>query len=334
MRAAAALLLAVLLSAAPAVGQQSHLIVVSGLSGEPKYADAFYDWATTLIDAARERWGVPEANIVYLAEKTERDPGRISGRSTRENVERAVRDVAARAEADDQVFIVLIGHGSTRDGQSRFNLPGPDMRAADFADLLDAFPTQTIFFVNAASASGEFIPALSGENRAVITATKTRYERNETIFAAFFVEAYAGEGADVDKDQRVSALEAFNYARREVARAYEADGKLLTEHALLDDDGDGEGTSEPDPQSMSEGRLAMTLFLTGATASLLAAEAPSDPRLAALYGERRRLEQQVVELRRRKDEMDPGIYERQLEDLLVELALKTREIRALEEEEQ
>lgn len=317
MRTVPAIVLSLLLSAASATAQQSHLVIISGLSGEAKYATAFHDWATTLVDAAHNRWGVPESNIVYLAENAEAHPGVVDARSTRDNVEQTLQTLAIRAGASDQIFIILIGHGSTGEGVSKFNLPGPDMTAEDFAALVDAFPTQTICFVNAASASGEFIPALSGRNRAIITATKTRYERNETIFAGFFVQAYAGEGADVDKDQRVSALEAFDYASREVARAYESEGKLLTEHAVLDDE-----------------QVAMTLFLSGSAEATLAEATPSDPQLAALYQQKRVLEEQVAELRRRKDEMDPDVYDQQLEDVLVELALKTREIRALEEKQQ
>jgi len=317
MRTLLAIVSWVLLCAPDAAAQDSHLVIVSGLSGEAKYATAFHDWATTLIDAAQNRWGVPESNIAYLAENAETHPDLVDARSTRDNVEQTLQTLAIRAGASDQVFVVLIGHGTAGEGGSKFNLPGPDMTAEDFVALLDAFPTQTICFVNAASSSGEFIPALSGRNRAIITATKTRYERNETLFAGFFVQAYASDGADIDKDGRVSALEAFNYASREVARAYETEGKLLTEHAVLDDE-----------------QVAMTVFLSGSAVATSAEATPSDPQLAALYEEKRALEEQVAQLRLRKDEMDPDVYEQRLEDLLVELALKTREIRAFEEQQQ
>jgi hypothetical protein len=329
VRALGALGIVALLAPAPAVAQQSFLLVVSGLSGEPRYAEAFHDWAIKMLGAAETRWGLPSENVVYLAEKTERDPDRISARSTRENVEGAFRDIAQRAGSADQVFVLLIGHGTTRDGQALINLPGPDMSAADFAKLLDLLPTQKVVFVNAASASGDFISVLSGQNRTVITATRSGHEKNETIFAGFFVDAYADEGADVDKDKRVSVLEAFNFARREVARVYESDGLLLTEHALLDDDADGEGSGEPDPLAGGEGRLARTLFLTSGAAVGVAT--PSDPRLATLYEEKRALEDEIAALRQRKEELDATTYEQELERLLVELALKTREIRALEE---
>ncbi len=330
MRSLGALAVALLLAAPlPLRGQSTHLIVISGLSGEPRLAAAFHEWSATLIDAARQRWGLPEANVLYLAEKVERDPTRISARATRENVESTIKRIAAQAAADDVIFIVLIGHGTNRDGVSRFNLPGPDMSAEDFARALEAFSTQRLVFVNAASASGEFIKALSGDNRAIITATKSGYERNHTVFANYFVEAFAGAGADVDKDERVSALEAFDYARREVARAYDADGRLLTEHALLDDNGDGVGSDEPDAAS-GDGGLARRLFLAAAPAGALTEAIAGDPELAALYQEKSRLEERVAELRQMKEGMDPEVYERELEALLVELALKTRAIRERE----
>jgi hypothetical protein len=327
------LLLAFWLTAAPQAAAQVHLIVVSGLSGEARYAELFHEWATALCDAAVQRWGVPEANVVYLAEKVERDPQAISERSTWENVEGAVRTAADRAGPQDLVFFVVIGHGTAQDGEAKLSLPGPDPTAQDVARLLAEFPTQTLVFVNTASASGDFIGALSADGRAVVTATRSGRERNETVFGRFFVEAYAEDVADADKDGRVSVLEAFDYARRETARLYESENRLLTEHALLDDNGDGEGSEEPGLEA-ADGRLAGGLFLSGTADPRVVTGDVSDPRLAALYAERRALEDAIAEHRSRKDEMETEAYEAELERLLLELALKTREIRAIEEKGQ
>ncbi|HSG82785.1 MAG TPA: hypothetical protein VLC48_11065 [Gemmatimonadota bacterium] len=329
----AGLLLTFSLTVVPGAKAQVHLVVVSGLSGEAKYAESFHEWATGLCDAATRRWGVPESNIVYLAEKVERDPRRIAGRSTWENVQSAVRAVADRAGTQDLVFIVVIGHGTVQDDQAKLSLPGPDPTMQDVAGLLDAFPTQPLVFVNTASASGDFIGALSAEGRAVVTATRSGRERNETIFGRFFIEAYAADVADADKDGRVSVLEAFNYARGETARLYESENRLLTEHPLLDDNGDGEGSEEPGSEAL-DGRFAARLFLSGAVDPRVATGEIADPKLAALYAERRALEDAVAELRLRKDEMATEAYETELERLLLELALKTREIRELEEKGQ
>lgn len=222
---------------------------------------------------------------------------------------------------------MLIGHGSHDGAASRLNLPGPDLTAADYARLLGAIRAP-VAFVNAASASGDFIAALKGERRVVVTATKSSFERNETIFAEHFARAFAEGGADTDKDGRVSMLEAFDFARREVTRVYERDRRLLTEHAMLDDDGDGVGSATPGAQA-TDGRLART-FVLGGAAVASAAPASSDPRVNALRKEKEALERQVAELRGRKGSMETAAYERELERLLVLLAEKTRALRAAE----
>ena len=303
----------------------THVLIVTGVGGEKAYGDRFHEWALTLADALREKHGVSADNIVYLGENTTRAPNRIAGRSTKENVEKELTRLAQQARAADRVLIVLFGHGSSTGDESRFNLPGPDLTSADWAVQLDRLHTPTVAFVNAASASGDFVKALSGERRVVITATKSGFERNETRFGRFFVDAFSKDVADVDKDGRVSMLEAFDYTRREVARTYEEEGALLTEHAQLDDDGDGTGSAAPDGQA-GDGSVARGFHLNS-TAKLIAG---ADPRLRALYVEKQELESKIEALRRRKDAMPAAEYESQLETLLVQLAEKNQAIRELE----
>ncbi len=311
-----------------AVTAQGHLVIVSGLGGDKAHRDRFHDWATTMLDAARNRLGVPQSQILYLAERPERDPERIDAESTRSNVEAELVRLAGEAESDALVLILLIGHGSYQGDESRLSLPGPDMSAEDFARLLDLFKTQQVVFVNTASASGDFVAVLSGPGRTIVTATKSAFERNETMFCEYFVRAFAQDGADVDKDNMVSVLEAFNYARREVERVYESQSRLLTEHAMLDDNGDGAGSGEPDPYA-GDGALAQRLFLGLAPGALVAAAA-DDSVLVLLYRRRQDLQNRIAELRSRKEAMDPATYERELESLLVQLARTAQEIRERE----
>ena len=323
---------------APSLGAQpaTHLVVVAGAAGEPRYGEQFHAAASAIVGAARERFGVPAANVAYLGDDPARAPGVIAARSTRENVQRALAAAAARARAGDQLWVVLIGHGSGEGEQSRFNLPGPDLTAADYRRALGRLTSQRVVFVNAASASGDFVRVLGGRNRVVVTATKSATERNETTFARHFAAALAAPGADVDKDGRVTLLEAFAYARREVARAYEQDNRLLTEHAMLDDDGDGTGTADPSARR-GDGAVAATLALgrtaPGAVASpggraAATSRAPSSPAAARLAAERAALETRVAELRQRKETMDAAAYDRELERLLVDLARVSQALRA------
>lgn len=330
-RAVAAIGLAWLV-ASPAAAQTSHLLVIVGLAGDRENGDLFHRWAVTLVDAARDRYGLPAESIVYLGEDQSRDPKRINDRATREGVESAVDRLAARARPGDRVFVVLIGHGSAGAGESRFNLPGPDLTAKDFARLLAKLGAQLVTFVNTASASAGFVAALSGRDRAIMTATKTDGERNQTRFGEFFVEALASAEGDLDKDGRVSMFEAFTYARRRVEEWYKKEGQLLTEHAVLDDNGDGKG-SDAVGQLGTDGALARTLFMTAEAAGRGAAEETADPALRALYEERRAIEDRIAALKASKDRLEPAQYQQEMEQLLVELARKSRDIREREKKE-
>jgi hypothetical protein len=306
-------------------GAQSHVLIVSGIGGEQRNIDLFFELGRSLSETARTKHGVAPDNIVYLAEDPARNSALIAGRSDKETIEKELRRIASVARPGDHVVIVLIGHGSSQGADGKFNMPGPDLGAADFKLLLEPFAAQRLAFINLSSGSGDFIPVLSGPNRVIVTATKTGFERNEPHFPKYFVQAFSQDVADADKDGRVSVWEAFDYANKEVKRFYEDDGRLLTEHAMLDDDGDGKGTHEPNPRvGEGDGLAARTFYLAGRIAAGVAAR---DPRLAALLQEKADIEAAIETLRRAKATMDSTAYETQLEKLLVDLALKTKQIR-------
>lgn len=317
-----------------AAGQATRALVVVGLGGAAEYRATFHGWATSLRDALADL-GIPRDRIVYLGEDAEESAGATDGESTREGLQEALAEMASAAGADDRILVVLIGHGSTRGDEARFNLPGPDISAAELSGLLDgAFPTQTVAVVNTASASGPFVEALSGTDRVVLTATRSGREQNETRFGEYFVGALEGDVADLDKDARISLLEAFQYAAREVRRHYEEQNLLLTEHALLDDDGDGEGSLEPGSEG-ADGALARSFYVgttgtaTGVAAAVTAVpDSVTDPELRRLYEERADIQTRIEALRLQRDQMESEEYDAQLEDLLVQLALKNREIQA------
>jgi hypothetical protein len=279
---------------------------------------------------ASARLGGAREHLVYLVDEPAEGDKLVTGRATREEISKAIDAFAKQAGPDDVVLITLIGHGSFDGRAARFNLPGPDLAAADFEPLLKKLPSKQIVFVNASSSSGPFVDALSGPGRTIVTATRNGAEQYATLFGGSFIEALSSEAADADKNKRISVLEAFNFARAEVAKAYEQKGLLSTEHALLDDNGDKEGSQTPgvagkDGKVSADGKIAAIVsFGLGANAL------PMDPKVRALYEARLADERQVDQLRILKDSMPPAKYQAELERLLTAIALKTREIRTLE----
>ena len=285
--------------------QQTHMLIVTGLSGEPRFATRFESAARAIFDAARTQWKLADSSLVWLAEDPTRDPRRIAGRSVRDAVGNAFLALSQRVAPGDVLVVLLIGHGSGDGATSRVNLPGPDPTAADYATWVAGFARQTVVFVNASSASGDFVEQLRAPNRVIVTATRSATERNESLFSDHWSAGLATAEADADKDGRISVLEAFTYANVEVARAYETAGTLRTERAQLSD-------------STLAARVSFGPPAAGA----------ADPRVRALVAERVALEEQLAALRARKSSMSETEYEDELERILVLIAEKSAEIRA------
>jgi hypothetical protein len=230
--------------------------------------------------------------------------------------------VAREARREDALVVMLIGHGAFDGVDYKFNLPGPDITALELAKLLDAIPAGRQLIVNMTSASGGAVDVLRKTNRIVISATKSGSERNATIFARYWVEALRDPGADTDKNETVSALEAFRYADRKTADFYTTQKRLATEHAVLEDTGKGEGTRAPSAEN-GQGLLAATfpLLRLGQTAS-----AARDPAKLKLLARKEDLEQQIDRLKYQKAAIPTQEYRSQLQALLLELARTQEEL--------
>ena len=311
------------------VRAQTQVLVITGLGAEDKYHQQFMSLGGRLATALHDRFSLPDSNVIWLGEDSSAKSKTYAGRSTAQNINREIDRLAARSTSGEQIVIILIGHGSGDGADSKFNIPGPDLTARDFGVMLNRLTAWRVAFLDLTSASGDAIGVLSAPNRVIITATKSAYERNESQFARFFVDALDKPGAaDVDKDGRVSLLEAYRYAATETRRAYSNDERLLTEHAQLDDDGNGKGSDLPDGRAAGDGRISRRFFIdAGAVEARLTR---SDPRLTKLYADRFAAEDQIDALKQRKAAMSVDSYYAELETLMLALARTQRDIRRME----
>jgi len=290
------------------VDPNKFALIINGAGGEPAYAKQFEEWTTALSSVLSERYGFDGKQVKVLTH------------STAEDVKRTFAALKSQLEVNNILFVFLIGHGSFDGKESKFNLVGPDLSASEYNTLLSSLPTRRIVVFNMASASGEFIKSLAAKGRIVITATRNGQETNATRFAGYFIAALNSTDADTDQDGHTSVLEAFLYANRLTADFYKRAGRLATEHAMLDDNGDGVGHEKVEA---GEGLLARATYLD----SLSVDEATATVTTAKLIRERARLEGEIEQLIARKDNMSESEYEAQLERLFVELAKVNRSIK-------
>jgi len=316
MKASSLAVIALLLmNPVPSAADQRFALIVSGAAGGAEYVAQYDRWSTQLSKTLVEALKFDPALVTVLS-----DTSRPADVATAENVRRVIASVASRMTRDDVFFILLMGHGTFDGTDAKFNLVGPDLESADWSALLKAIPGR-IVLVNTSSASFPFLERLSGPRRVVITATDSPAQRYDTVFPEYFIRALTEPSADLDKNDRVSIWEAFAAASAAVRRHYQQRGQLSTEHALLDDNGDGVGNEVTTPGD--DGSLASRTYLDESRPG----ERPTDEVLLKLLQRKATLEAEVEDLKIRRQFLLPGDYAKEFERLMIELSQVSHDIR-------
>ncbi len=272
---------------------QTRAIIVAGLGGEPDYEAEFQRHASLLARRLRE---VSNDVTLLLGDGVDRDI-----------VQTTLTETIARTDSDDALVLMLIGHGSHDGERFRFNVPGKDFTATELSVWLEPAAAKRQLVVVTGSSSGAVQAVLEQPGRTVITATRSGGERNATVFARYFSEALSADAADVNKDHRITAQEAFSYTVDRVDGHYGSENEMTTEHALANG-----------PES------AMVLALLETPTTL-------DPTVPREDAELLALEQAIAALRADKERYTQADYYAELQRLLLELAVVESHIEDTEE---
>lgn len=329
-RRRSSVLLAVVSICAGATGKvaeatDQQLIVVVGAGGTEEYAAEFRQWAKQWEDSGKagkvtvQVFGTDDSNSADVP--LDDSESNVETMALREQLLQGVSE-ASQIDSDEPLWLVLIGHGTYDGRTARFNLPGPDLSSAQLADAVsDA--RRPLAIINCSSCSAPFINALSGPDRVIVTATKSGSESQFCRFGRYMASAIGNDDADLDRDGQTSLREAWLVATSDTEAFYDSDGRLATEHSLLDDNGDQAGSSVAgyqdgrlrddlkEPEKV-DGRMAARWHLIrSAEEQLLTSEQRK---------ERDELESKLQQLRKLKPELTEAEYLSRLEQLLLPLA--------------
>lgn len=278
---------------------EMHAVIVEGLPGDQVYAEQF-DRQVTAIGMALRSVAERERVRVFRADDASRDA--VLGH---------LRSIQSEVSANDQLVLVLVGHGSYDDVEYKFNIAGPDLTGEDIASALDNIPTASQVFINTSSSSGAMLDLVASEDRIIVLATRSGAERHATRFGDYFAIALGDSGADIDKNERISVAEAFGFAERQVGDYFERNDQLATEHARL------------------EGERAGRMTLARLN---IAQPNVVDTALGELIADRDALNASIEALRLSRDEMPPADYQSALLERMLELARVEDAIEARQEE--
>ncbi|HJN50726.1 MAG: hypothetical protein QGI68_03015 [Pseudomonadales bacterium] len=307
-------------------GSEKYVVILSGAAAEPHYRQRFRQWSTDLLNTLRQEYQYPADNVRLLVGDGETDDaGTIAGACTLESLTRLLSDLEERVKPDDQITFILIGHGTGRDSAAKFNLVGPDITGQQFAAMLSRFSAQDIIVINTTSSSHPFTRELSAPGRVLISSTRSGVEKYDTIFPLHFIDALANHAADRDKNKRLSAWEAFIFTAERVNSWYQEQGRLATEHASLNDNGDAFFSTSAD-SGKDDGTLAQVAFFDTLNVPLDDESIEVMNLRSAMNG----LEREIILLRNRKLDLEENDYYLQLEQLLIDLARTTRAFNRLQ----
>jgi hypothetical protein len=290
--------------------QYPVFIVVIGAAGTPEYAEQFTEWAALWEKACRKG----KADYVSIGLDETENP------SDHARLQEILRNEAK--QNPNALWLVLIGHGTFDGRTAKFNLRGPDVSVDELAEWLKPFQ-RPIAVINTASSSAPFLSRLSAEHRVIITATKSGFEQNFARFGQYLADSIDNPKADLDKDGQISLLEAFLTASGRVDEFYSSAGRLITEHALLDDNGDRLGTRADWFRGIRPIKKARdNASLDGYRAHQFYLVCSEDEMKIApnMRAKRDKLELEVMKLRDSKDNFSDDEYYSKLETLLYEIA--------------
>jgi len=308
---------------------QKYAVILAGAAAEEKYEDQIHSWALRLHDILTFDYGYGPGQIVLLMGQADPDDARISGSCRREIIQDKLRALREVLQPGDQVFFFLLGHGTGNEEEAKFVITGPDITGQEFASILETLSEQDVVLVNTTNSSFPFCTALTGPGRVIVSATRSRAEKYDTIFAKYFIAALDGHAGDRDKNRRVSIWEAFGFAAKNVKKWYADQNRIPTEHAVLDDNGDGIFSINPNPVK-DDGRLAEIAYFDLIPAESTGDEIPAGVDVTLmrdLTAKARELERSVFLLRNRKAELPQESYQKEMEVLLIELARISRKLR-------
>jgi hypothetical protein len=310
---AAGALLALFL-AVPAFADSSALIL-RGVAGDEEHELKFEKAAAGTSKALVDKFGFSTDHVIVLTDK----------KTAKAEIDKAFATLKGQLKPSDTFFLFFIGHGSGDDGNYKFNISGPDYTADDYNKLIATLNVGRIVIIAGTPASGAALDKFAGKNRVVVTATRSGQEGNDVVFYDYFLEALTSPAADEDKDNKISVWEAFKYAVSATERFYKGEGRLATEHPMISDN----GTEKTDLKEKDAKKEAPLL----ARSTSFVVDRPlvsSNPRVQALLNQRKEIEDKVDALRINKNSLPAAEYDKQLDELLVQLALKNQEIRQQE----
>jgi len=246
----------------PTKSGKTYVLIVSGINKDPKERRAKDRAVTDLRRFFLDVAGIKPDRLGLLVdrESTVRNGSKIS---TAENIKERMNTIAAAVKPEDRFIFYYTGQANIVADKLRLNLPGADITHEKLSEWINGIKASSMLIVLDCPGAGLAVKAVAGKGRIVIGAC-TAEQHYSTKFSEYFVPALLDEKTDADGDGRISLLEAFTSACRDLDDFYRRQSLLTTETPVLEDNGDGTASRQPwrYEQDKTDGLAASRFFFS------------------------------------------------------------------------
>lgn len=244
-----------------------HVLLVGGLGGNEGYSREFADSLKTLQQVLTQRHGYDLQKTRLFLESSSGTAADSATTATLEAFEQTIDSMRQTLSTSDTLLLVMIGHGQSDYVEAKFNLRGPDLTDRRLGELLDALPTRNQRLILDFPCSGQFSETLARRGRVILASTDGPRQIYHTILTRYLLAALQGDDADTNRDGSLDFRELYEYISHEVAGYYEAKGQLTSENPSLEDNGDGDVTTQEEGMDAGDGEFALQVPIAPAPGS-------------------------------------------------------------------
>ena len=228
---------------APTEHTDTYALIVSGINKDPNdrlaKEQVVMNLRSFFLNNARLK---PEqVCLLTTGDSALRESTKIS---TAENLREALTAFAAKIQPADRFVFYYAGQANTVASQLRLNLPGEDITHRSLAEWINQIKASSMMIVLDCPGAGLAAKALTGAGRVVICGCESE-QHYSTKLGEYFVPVLTDPNSDTDNNGKVSVLEAFTLACRQIEDWYRQRNLLKTETPVLEDNADGTPSPQP-----------------------------------------------------------------------------------------